>query len=235
MKLHCLVLTLSLCFTGVGLAESPEDPWESFNRKVFTFNDTLDYYFLKPVAKGYQAVTPDVVDTAVTNFFGNLGDVVSLVNSLLQFKFHDAVSTAGRITFNTTFGLGGLFDVSTGFGLPAKDEDFGQTLNHWGVPQGNYLVLPLLGPSTVSAAVGIVPDRMINPLDVVFENPDNYYALSVQLVDIRADLLAAENLAQGDRYTFLRSVYLQRRDFLINDGKIKSDPFLDEGEDFDDF
>lgn len=217
------------------IADNPDDPWEPFNRKVYSFNNTLDYYFLKPVAKGYQRVTPDFLDTAITNVFNNLGDVVSLVNSILQFKFEDAVSTAGRITFNTTFGLGGLIDVSTGFGLPAKNEDFGQTLNYWGVPQGNYLVLPFLGPSTVSAAVGLVPDRMLDPANMVLESPEKYYALGLNLVDIRADLLAAENLAQGDRYTFLRSVYLQRRNFLINDGKLEVDPFLDEEEGLDDF
>ena len=235
MTSRWLAVVLMLLMSLPVAAENPDDPWEGFNRKVFVFNDTLDQYVLKPVAKGYQFVTPNIVDTAITNFFNNLGDVVSLANSILQLKFHDAVTTAGRITFNTTFGIGGLIDVSTGFGLPAKNEDFGQTLNHWGVPQGNYLMLPLLGPATVSSAIGRVPDWLIDPADLLIESPETYYAFGLKQVDTRADLLAAENLAQGDRYTFLRSVYLQRRTFLINDGKVESDPFLDEDEDFNDF
>lgn len=235
MKHQLCVALLMLSVSFFVIAEHPDDPWEPFNRKIYSFNTTLDVYFLKPVAKGYQAVTPDIVDSAITNVFNNFGDVVSLVNSILQFKIKDAVSTAGRITFNTTFGLGGLIDVSTGFGLPAKNEDFGQTLNHWGLPQGNYLVLPFLGPATVSAAVGMVPDRvLLDPVDYLLASPETYYATGLNVIDVRADLLAAENLAQGDRYAFLRSVYLQRREFLINDGRVESDPFLNE-EDFDDF
>ena len=235
MKLRQLFAVLIMSLAVSAQAEHPDDPWEPFNRKIFAFNETLDRYVLKPVARGYQFITPDIVDTAITNVFNNLGDVVSLANSLLQLKFKDGISTAGRVTFNTTFGLGGLIDVSTGFGLEAQNEDFGQTLNHWGVPEGNYLMLPLLGPSTLSDAVGRVPDMMIDPIDMILDEPDSHYAKGIKLIDKRADLLIAENLVQGDRYTFLRSAYLQRRDFLINDGIVESDPFLEEDDDYDDF
>ncbi len=233
IKSASLFPLLMICLLSVAHAEHPDDPWESVNREIFAFNETIDGYVLKPVAKGYRAVTPGVVDKAVTNFFGNLDDVTDLANHLLQLKFEDAILKAGRITFNTVFGIGGLFDVSTGFGLPDKDEDFGQTLNYWGVPEGNYLVLPLLGPATVTDAFGRIPDTMLSP--DVFESPDKYYAKGLELVDLRADIIPSEGLLSGDRYTAIRNVYLQRRDFLINDGKVESDPFLQGDEDFSDF
>ncbi|BBP82843.1 hypothetical protein PHLH8_24850 [Pseudomonas sp. Pc102] len=139
----CVVAGLALLPLAAGAAES--DPWEGVNRVIFRFNDTLDTYALKPVAQGYQAVTPDFVEDGVHNVFSNVGDVGNLANDLLQAKFHDAGVDTGRLIFNTTFGLLGVFDVATRMGLQRNDEDFGQTLGAWGVGSGPYVVLPLLG------------------------------------------------------------------------------------------
>jgi len=227
----------------VAAADAPEvtddDPFESWNRKVFSFNDGIDRWFLRPVAKGYRTVTPAVVDKGVTNFFGNLGEVSNFANSLLQGKGESAVVAFGRFTFNTVFGLGGVFDVATSFDLPERDEDFGQTLGTWGVTSGPYLVLPFLGPSTPRHTTGFVTDGFVlpSPWDAV-ESPDWYYLRTLQIVDKRADLIPVERFISGDRYTFMRNAFLQRREFLVNDGKVINDPFANGDDDdlmLDDF
>lgn len=203
-----------------------EDPFESWNRKVFAFNDGVDRWFLRPVASAYRTVTPTIVDKGVTNFFSNLGEIGNFANSLLQGKGESAVVAFGRFTYNTVFGLGGFFDVATAFDLPERNEDFGQTLGIWGVSSGPYLVLPLLGPSTPRHTTGLLTDGFVlpSPWDEV-DYPEWYYLRALQIVDIRADLIPAENLISGDRYSFMRSAFLQRREFLVNDGKITEDPF----------
>lgn len=223
---------LLLCLATQASATHPKDPWESFNRKVYAFNEVLDDYLLKPIAKGYRAVTPSVVDKSITNFFNNIGDVANLGNSVLQLKHRKAAVSTARIVFNTVFGIGGLFDVATAWDLPREDEDFGQTLNYWGVPEGNYLMLPFLGPATVTDAIGKVPDNFMDPLTYAVSAPESYAFTGTKLIDVRADLIPAENLIVGDEYTFVRNAYLQRREFVINDGEV-DDPFADD--DFDDF
>jgi phospholipid-binding lipoprotein MlaA len=208
-------------------AGDPRDPYEKFNRYVFEFNQTLDDYLLRPVASTYRELTPELIDQAVTNFFTNLRDVPTLANELLQLKHMDAARTATRLMFNTTYGLLGLIDVGAAFDLPAGREDFGQTLNVYGVPQGPYLMLPFLGPATASAAVGFVADTQVDPL-FAFGDKINYGLTAVKMVDIRADVIPAENLIVGDRYIFVRNAYLQAREFAISDGKVENDPFLDE-------
>lgn len=199
------------------------DPWEGFNRAMFQFNDYLDRYALKPAAQGYRFVMPDLAERGVSNFFDNLQDVRTLANNVMQFKFHDAASDTARITMNTFFGLGGVFDVATPFGLERHDEDFGQTLGYWGVPAGNYLVLPFFGPSTVRDGVGLVPDMYLDPVGDVDHVPTRNTLYGVRLVDTRAELLKAEGLISGDRYLFIRDAYLQRREYLVNDGRIDSE------------
>ncbi len=208
-----------------------DDPFENWNRKVFAFNDGLDRWFLRPVASAYRTVTPSVVDKSVTNFFSNLGEIGNFTNSLLQGKGESAVVAFGRFTYNTVFGLGGLFDVATAFDLPERNEDFGQTLGTWGVSSGPYLVWPLLGPSTPRHTTGFLTDGFVlpSPWNEV-DSPEWYYLRGLQIVDIRADLIPAENLISGDRYTFMRSAFLQRREFLVNDGKITEDPFANGNE-----
>ncbi|GGC72512.1 MlaA family lipoprotein [Marinobacter halophilus] len=213
------------------------DPYESWNRRVFSFNDAIDRWFLRPVAQAYRTVTPDIVDRGVTNFFNNLTEIRNFSNSLLQLKGESAVVAAGRFTYNTVFGLGGIFDVATAFELPERPEDFGQTLGYWGLGSGPYLMLPLLGPATPRYVTGMATDGFLLPSawDEV-DSPETYYLRGLQLVDRRADFIPAEQFISGDRYTFVRNAFLQRREFLINDGKIMKDPFADD-DDFmlDDF
>lgn len=204
-------------------AASEEDPWESFNRPIFRFNDTVDTYALKPIAQGYQAVTPQFLEDGVHNVFGNIGDVGNLANNLLQGKLHNAGVDTGRLIFNTTFGVLGFFDVAKHMGLRKNDEDFGQTLGVWGLNSGPYLVIPLLGPSTVRDATGRVPDSFLTPYPYMDHVPTRNVTRGVQLVDTRANLLQAERLVSGDKYIFIRNAYLQSREFKVKDGQVEDD------------
>ena len=162
----------------------------SYNRTMFKVNENLDEYIMEPVAKGYKTVTPGVVDKGITNFFSNLDDVLVFVNDILQFKFQQAASDLARVFFNTTIGLGGVIDVATHMDLPKHNEDFGQTLGRWGVPPGPYLVLPLLGPSTLRDTVGLGVDSVL--FDPTFNYIDSdrasISAWSLDKIDQRADL-----------------------------------------------
>ena len=200
-----------------------EDPWEPMNRAVFRFNDTVDRWALKPVAKGYRAVTPDVVENGVHNVFRNLGEVRNLANNALQFKMHDAGVDTARFFFNTTFGLLGFFDVATKMGLQRNDEDFGQTLGAWGVKSGPYVVLPLLGPSTVRDTVSLYPDSYTSAYRQINDVPVRNSMFALNLVDTRASLLSAERLVTGDKYRFVRNAYLQNREFKVKDGDVVDD------------
>lgn len=205
---------------------TPSDPYENWNRKVFRFNETIDQWFLKPVAQTYRTVTPNIIDRGITNFFNNLQEVRNFANSLLQLKGESAVVAAGRFTYNTVFGLAGFFDVATAFDLPERPEDFGQTLGYWGAGSGPYLMLPILGPSSPRHFGGLATDLFVLPsLWDNVDSPENYYARAVQIVDIRADLIPAEGFISGDSYIFVRNAFLQRREFLINDGRPVEDPF----------
>jgi len=242
----CLILAFSVSSFGA-MAQQPSstestadrDPYEDWNRSVFRFNQTIDDWFLRPVAKGYRAVMPGFADRAVTNFFDNLTELRNFANSVFQLKGESAVVAAGRFTYNTIFGLGGLFDVATAFELPERPEDFGQSLGYWGVNSGPYLMLPLLGPSNPRDFGGFVTDAVLLPSawDLV-EEPEVYYARAVQIVDKRADLIPAEGFISGDEYIFVRNAYLQRREFLINDGRTVNDPFASDNDEdlmLDDF
>jgi phospholipid-binding lipoprotein MlaA len=214
------VATLAGCST----VQTPMkgDPFEGFNRTMFTVNDTVDKYALKPVAQGYQWAVPQPVRTSVTNFFSNIGDVYIAANNLLQLKITDGVEDIMRVAINTLFGVGGLFDVATLANLPKHDSDFGLTLGHYGVPPGPYLVLPLFGPSTVRDGAGLIVDHYGNPLTYVNPSSVSWALYGVHLVDTRANLLATGDLLSGaalDKYSFVRNAYLQRRQYLISDGK----------------
>ena len=200
-----------------------EDPWEPMNRAVFRFNDTLDRWALKPIAKGYQKVTPDVVEEGVHNVFSNLGEAKNLANNILQFKLHDAGVDTARFFFNTTFGLLGFFDVATKMGLQRNDEDFGQTLGAWGLKSGPYLVLPLLGPSTVRDTAALYPDSFTSQYRYINDVPVRNSMFALNLVDSRASLLASERLIIGDKYRFVRNAFLQNREFRVRDGNVADD------------
>jgi phospholipid-binding lipoprotein MlaA len=206
------------------LAQANEDdPWQGYNRFMFRINDNVDAYTLKPLAKGYQAVTPQFFEDGVHNLFRNIGDVGNLANNLLQGKLHDAGIDGSRLIFNTTFGLLGFFDVGTDMGLQRNDEDFGQTMGAWGLNSGPYVVLPLLGPSTVRDAFGKVPDSMLVAPAFIDHVPTRNLVRGGQTVDLRASLLSAERLVIGDKYIFIRNAYLQNREFKVRDGEVEDD------------
>ncbi|MCO4758956.1 MAG: VacJ family lipoprotein [Oceanospirillaceae bacterium] len=204
----------------VALADGHEiDPWEGYNRAMFSFNERLDKYALKPITLGYKAVTPDLVETGVSNFFDNISDVGSLLNNVLQTKFESAGEDLARVSFNTTFGLGGVLDVATSMGIEEHKEDFGQTLGYWGMEPGPYVVLPLFGPSNVRDTGGLIVDSITSPISNIEDDSARYAVIGLQVIDTRSGLLEAEKLITGDRYTFIRDAYMQRREFSINDGQ----------------
>jgi phospholipid-binding lipoprotein MlaA len=210
---------------------SERDPWEGFNRAIFSFNEQADKYVLKPIAQGYQWVTPDPVEDGVTNVFSNLWELTTIANDLLQFKFVQAAEDTGRFLLNTTVGLLGIFDVASHVGLEKNQEDFGQTLGAWGVSSGPYIVVPLLGPYTVRDGFGRIVDGVTTDYVANLDHvPTRNELQGLRVIDSRAGLLEAEKLITGDRYTFIRDAYLQRRDFLVNDGPLE-DSFGDD--DFD--
>lgn len=214
-----------------------QDPWEPWNRQVFEFNETVDYYSAKPLAQAYRNVTPQVVDDAITNVFSNLGEPLIVVSGLAQGKFLQALSDTGRFLVNSTIGVMGIFDVARHIGMPKHNEDMGQVFASWGIDSGPYLILPILGPSTVRDATGFVVDTWgLDSLDPQYQALDNtevyYSSVFAEYLDVRADLIPAEGIISGDRYSFIRSLYLQRREFLINDGQVQ-DEFNDDFDDFD--
>jgi phospholipid-binding lipoprotein MlaA len=227
-KLRSLLVAgaVSVMLTQPAVAADVDvDPWEGFNRAMFSFNDGLDTYALKPVSQGYKAVMPDIAETGVNNFFENLADVGTLLNNLLQGKFSNATEDFARIAFNSTFGLAGLIDVATPMGIEKHDEDFGQTFGYWGVDSGPYLVLPFFGPATVRDGIGMVPDFLVDPVRQLDDNGARNALYVTRIIDGRAQLLEAEKLISGDKYTFIRDAYLQKRAFSIADG---------DAEDYDD-
>ncbi len=236
-----IIAVAALIFTSMAHSAGQyedQDPIEGFNRAMFSFNEQADKYILKPVAKAYRYVTPDLVNQGITNFFNNLEEVETFVNSLLQGKLHNATVTLNRLIYNTTFGLGGLIDVATVFGLHNDEEDFGQTLAVWGYENSSYLVLPLLGPTTVRDGMARFVDGYFEPLNHIdhVHRDERLIAMGLKIVDKRASLLGGENLFVGtDSYQFVRSAYFQNREFVINDGNVR-DPFAEDDLDsYDDF
>jgi phospholipid-binding lipoprotein MlaA len=214
-----LALLLSACATTG--SENARDPWEGLNRKTYAFNDALDRAVLKPVAQGYQKVTPAFAQEGVNNFFDNLEDLGTGLNNILQGKPRQGASDLGRLVVNSVLGIFGLWDVATPLGLEKHYEDFGQTLGVWGVPSGPYLVLPLLGPSTARDA----PAKAVDPswyYSNALDNNTLYWSLwTLDKVRTRANLFKAEGVldqAALDRYTFIRDAWLQRRRSMVYDG-----------------
>lgn len=218
------LLLASLLLTGCGSINlstytKQKDPFETFNRGVYTFNDTLDKAVVKPVARGYAAAVPEPAKNMVNNFFSNLDDVVVTANDLLQFKFRQATSDGCRVLFNTTFGLFGLFNITQR--LEKHNEDFGQTLGYWGVPSGPYLVLPVLGPSSIRDGSGLYVDGFASVISNTKHVPTRNTAWAVKGINTRAGLLDQEKVLDEaiiDRYSFIRDAYLMRRQSLVYDG-----------------
>lgn len=220
-------VTLSGCATKPA---NPADPFESFNRGVYRFNDTLDKTVAKPVAIGYDKVMPELGKTMVSNFFSNLDDVLVTANDLLQFKFAQGLSDGMRVLVNSTVGVGGLIDVAS-MHLEKHNEDFGQTLGYWGMGSGPYLMLPILGPSSIRDGLGDLADSQISVLGRTYPMHVRNKLYLTRAVNRRAQLLSGENVMEGaiiDRYSFIRDAYLQRRVSLVYDGNPPQETSLDD-------
>lgn len=208
------------------------DPLQQLNRKVYELNfEILDPALIKPIATLYDRLTPRPVRIGISNFFSNLDEIPNAVNSLLQGKIGQAANDTGRFIVNSVFGLGGVFDIATDAGMqPSQGEDFGQTLAVWGVSEGPYLMLPFLGPSTLRDAPSNVLDSFLDP----FAYNDNYGMRAgikaIDIVALRAELLGIDDVMSGDKYIFVRDVYLQNREYMIADGAIEDD--FDDLEDY---
>jgi len=235
MKNFTLNKNLSLTSLAISIAlggcastgSNPNDEWQGWNQGAQSFNDTVDKAVLKPLAKGYEAITPDPVDEGVTNFFSNLNDIGVTVNDVLQLKFLQGGMDLSRFVINSTAGVAGFFDVAKLVDLPKHNEDFGQTLGFWGVPAGPYLVLPFAGPSSPRDFVGILGDALLNPLTYVSgfggvaANAATAGARLVDVTDTRAGLMTTEKVIDEgsvNRYDFIKNAYEQRREYLIHDG-----------------
>ena len=204
------------------------DPWIGMNRGLYGFNDALDTWFLRPIASGYDKIMPDPFQRGVSNVFDNIGTPAVAINQFLQGKPGAGSVDVGRFLINSTIGLLGLFDVANQMGLRQHEEDFGQTLAVWGLPQGPYLIVPLRGSSTVTHAGGMIVDAFLNPVRFLRPVSHRNVVYGLSFVDLRARLLGAEALISGDEYLFIREAFLQRRTYLINDGEIEEDSFLDD-------
>ncbi|MDF1763596.1 MAG: VacJ family lipoprotein [Oleibacter sp.] len=216
-------------------AADEADPFEATNRKIFAFNDFMDRNLLRPVAKTYKFITPTPVSRGITNVYLNATDSLVIVNDVAQAKFSQGASDVARFIINSTVGFFGVFDVATHIGLEKHDEDFGQTLGVWGVPQGPYLMLPFLGPSSARNLGGTVIGyaSQLGPSYFGDGWEEDAAITSLRIIDLRASFLDADSLISGDRYLFIRSSYLQRREFLINDG-VDENAFEDEYDIFND-
>ena len=213
------IALLAGCASGPGA--NPSDPWEPMNRQVFAFNEAFDEAAFKPVAVAYKTATPRLVRAGVTNFFNNLGDAWSLFNNVLQGKLQASVETYFRLTVNTIWGIGGVFDIATEIGVEPHPEDFGQTLGLWGLPTGPYLVLPFFGPSNVRDALATPADTFGYPVTLVNPVALRNSLAALNAVDKRANFLRAGDLLEEsalDKYVFSRDVFLQKRRNDIYDG-----------------
>jgi len=235
MKKIALIIASVAGLTACASSPDKSDPYEGFNRVIYGFNSSLDRFLVKPIAQGYHYVTPNSVETGVGNFFSNLGEIRNLANSGLQGKGNKTLLHSGRFLVNSTIGLLGFIDTAHYVGLKKTEgEDFGQTLGAWGVGSGPYIVLPFFGPSNIRDGIALPVDGYLNPILYVDHVPTRNTLYGTNIIDTRAQLLATEELLSGDRYIFIRDAYLQRRQFLINDGDV-SDEFSGSLEDDKDF
>ena len=220
-----LVVILSLSYFS--FLQSEIDPFKNLNEKTHNLNQGLDESIATPIAKVYRKVTPDFVEVGVTNFTDNIEDINIALNNLLQAKIKNGLSDILRFTINSTIGLLGFFDVASSMGFQKHSEDFGQTLAVWGVSDGPYIVLPILGPSSLRDTLARIPEAFMTPLLLIDHDRTGYELTAIDLLDKRARYLGLESIVVGDEYLFYRDAYFQSREFDINDGLIEDD--------FDDF
>ena len=230
LRLATFVLSVTL-LAGCATGTNPQDPFESFNRGVYSFNEGLDKAILRPAAEVYRGVLPQFIRASVSNFFSNINDIVVAVNNLLQGKFTTAVSDFGRVAINSTIGVLGLFDVASEAGIEKHEEDFGQTLGWWGMGDGPFIMLPFFGPSNGRDAVGRIVDYFSDPVSYVDPTRPRNQLWGTRVVNRRSELLEASTVLQTaalDPYEFVRDAYLQRRRSQIYDGTPPPDrEFLD--------
>ena len=229
MKVNKAVYLLSILFLS-SYVFTETDPLKDLNQKTHNLNQTLDLQVASPVARFYKRITPDFIEIGVTNFTQNVEDLSIGLNNILQGKIKSGFSDLGRFALNSTIGIAGFLDIATDMGLEKHDEDFGQTLAVWGVPDGPYLVLPGLGPSTMRDTLAMIPDAFLTPLWLIDHDRTSYSLTAIDLIDTRARYLGLESVVIGDEYLFYRDAYLQSRQFEIKDGEIE-----DDFDDFDDF
>ena len=232
MKKTLLFLLTSICFLSSSTF-ADVDPYQNMNEKTHNFNQTLDKQVASPVARLYKNITPDFLERGITNFTHNIEDLSIGLNNILQGKFNAGMSDFLRFTINSSVGLAGFVDVASHLGLVKHDEDFGQTLDVWGVPDGFYLVLPGLGPSTLRDTLAMIPDSFLTPLWLIDHDRTSYSLTAIDIVDTRARYLGLESIVIGDEYLFYRDAYLQSRVYEINDGEVEDE--FDDFEEFDDF
>jgi phospholipid-binding lipoprotein MlaA len=216
-----LTITLGGCASLPSGKPDPSDRFERVNRSVYSFNHAIDHAVVRPAARGYVKITPAPVRRSISNFFSNLDYPITIVNDFLQGKFHDGLSDVGRFGVNTVIGIGGLFDPASHWGLEKHNEDFGLTLARWGVHPGPYLMLPILGPSTVRDAPGRVADRFVSPTSYFNNTGVEVGAFVVKGVSARAGVLNMDAIIDSvyDPYAFVRNAWLQRREYQVHSGK----------------
>ena len=219
-------MTASLFSCSSVAASQTSDPWREANTYVFKWNDYFDQLVVKPTAFAYTTFLPRFMRQGIGNFFSNVDDINVLANDILQLKFAAAAGDSGRLLVNSTVGVAGFFDVASSVGLRKNEEDFGQTLAAWGMGSGPYVMLPVFGASTVRDSFGLVVDTVFNPLQLVEDRSLRLGLFLLDETDSRSDVLALDELITGNRYLFIREAYLQRREYLINDG-VLDDPFGD--------
>ena len=231
MKKYLLLLTSIMLLNAEEPVETNEkDPYETLNRVVFNISDSLDESFLKPTAQVYSNYTPLFIKDSVTNFFYNLTEIDTVINQLLQGKPKLAAQDSLRFLINTTMGFGGIFDVASRIGFERLDEDFGQTLGVWGVETGAYVFVPFVGPSTIRDLVGIPLSWYVSGTFAIEDNKTKIFFSVLDVIETRERLLAAENLIIGDKYEFVKDVFMQSREHEVKDGDVE-DQFLNEFED----
>lgn len=235
-----LFIVVTLAGLMAGCATTNNDPLEGINRGIYKFNDVTDRALIKPVATAYKTVTPSPIRRGISNFFSNIGTLTTVINDILQLKFAHAFTDAGRFVINSTFGLAGFIDVASMDNIEKRNEDFGQTLGHWGVGTGAYLVLPFVGPSSVRDATGLVVDTVTSDPITYTHNIGEIrlhnQLRTAQLIDKRAQLLDASDIVDNasiDPYAFLRDAYLQRRASLVQDGLVPQELIKHDDGDFE--
>jgi len=223
-----LLVITALIFNTFLLTEN--DPFEEINRTTLKINESLDKAIATPVAKFYQKIMPDLIELGIYNSISNIDDINISLNNILQGKIKDGISDIVRFTINSTLGLGGFIDIATKIGFEKHDEDFGQTLAVWGVPHGPYIMLPMLGPSSLRDTVGMIPDAFLSPSILIQHEPTVYSLKFLDLIDTRSRYLGLESIIIGDEYLFLKDAYYQNREFDVLDGQVE-----DDFDNFDDF